>query len=220
MPCVKKISFETLWFCSWKRWNFDKCEVCEIWCCMQSKRLAVFFCSDPLDNILWCNLMKIIAHPCWRLCVPVLFSISRSRKFWVNRWGVWRSWVVRYFGCKCVSVGMMSVSQRRCWNMLQQNSGNICCQCTMTSFVTAQCLDRGVNTRCWFSTSTISVFSIFCYSYSSFVQLLQGYLATTICREPVHPGGHSYEELWSVLHRESCYLLPRHCEQPPANISG
>ena len=101
-------------------------------------------CPDPLDNILWRNLIKMFLHPCWRLCLPVLFNIWGSRTFWQNRCGVWRSWVVRYFGWNYVSVVMMRVSQRRCWNMLQQNSGNICCQCTMISFVTAQCLDRGV----------------------------------------------------------------------------
>ena len=27
------------------------------------------FCPDPLDDILWCNLMKMFLHPCWRLCL-------------------------------------------------------------------------------------------------------------------------------------------------------
>ena len=105
---------------------------------------TTFTLDTFLDNILWCNLVRMFLHPCWRLCLRVLFNIWRSRTFWPNRCGVWRSWVVRYFGWNCVSVGTMWVSQRKCWNMLQQSSGNICCQCTMIPFVTAQCLDRGV----------------------------------------------------------------------------
>ena len=47
-------------------------------------------------------------------------------------------------GWKCTSVEMMWVSQRRCWSMPQQNSGIICCRCTMTPFITALCFNRGV----------------------------------------------------------------------------
>ena len=84
------------------------------------------FCLVLVDNVLWHNPMRIFLRPCWSHCLPVLLNLWKHQTFWLNHCGVWRSWVVRYIGWNCVSAGMMWVWQRRCWNMFQQNSGNIC----------------------------------------------------------------------------------------------
>ena len=110
----------------------------------QNEKLCGNFYLDPVENILKCNLMKMFLHVCLIVCLLVRFNMWQSRTFWLNRCGICRSCIARSFGWKCTNVEMMWVSQRRCWNMPQQNSGIICCRCTMTSFITALCLNRGV----------------------------------------------------------------------------
>ena len=47
------------------------------------------FCLDPLDNILWCNLMIMVLHPCWRLCLPAHSTFGKAER---------SDWTVVQFG--------------------------------------------------------------------------------------------------------------------------
>ena len=75
----------------------------------------------------WKGLRKSLRRPIAHVQaggLPVLCNIRRSRIFWLiwlNRYNVWRSCVVRQFGCKCVSVRMMWVSQRKCGHARSSN---------------------------------------------------------------------------------------------------
>ena len=101
-------------------------------------------CLVLVDNVLWYNPMRIFLRPCWSHCLPgPIEPLEAPDVLTEPLWGLAELGraVHRLKLRKCGDdVGLTAEVFE---NMLQQNSGNICCQCTMISFIMAQCPDRG-----------------------------------------------------------------------------